>query len=159
MKLYRPFIILASMLMLPFLTQAQITADEEIQLIQDEFGMEKKTLIESYMDLPESDQAAFWHVYQAYEDERKSIARERILIANEYLDNYATLDEEEADNLAKRTLSNSLKLTKLHSKYYKKFKKATSAMDAAKFMQVDDYIHSTIRNAMQEELPFIGEME
>ncbi|GGF18050.1 hypothetical protein [Echinicola rosea] len=152
-------LIFATLLFFPVLVHAQMTADEEIQLIQAEFGMEKKTLIENYMDLSETDQPAFWHVYQDYEDERKAIARERILIANEYLDNYSTLDEDEADNLAKRTLSNSLKLTKLHAKYYKKFKKATSAMDAAKFMQVDDYIHSTIRNAMQEELPFIGEMD
>jgi hypothetical protein len=48
-------------------------------------------------------------------------------------------------------------LSKLHSEFYKKFKKATLALDAAKFMQVDSYIHNTLRNAMQQELPFIGE--
>lgn len=67
------------------------------------------------------------------------------------------MGEEEADLLASLTLKNDLALSKLHAKYYKKFKKATSALDAAKFMQVDSYIHNTIRNAMQQELPFIGE--
>lgn len=52
-------LILATLLFSPIIVHAQMTADEEIQLIQAEFGMEKKTLIENYMDLSESDQPAF----------------------------------------------------------------------------------------------------
>ena len=114
-------------------------------------------IVESYMDLPESIAPGFWTIYQAYELERKAIARDRIKIIDEYLNKYSSLGEYEADDLAKRTIKNDMQLSKLHSKYYKKFKKATSAMDAAKFLQIDTYIHNTIRNALQQELPFIDE--
>ena len=133
------------------------TIDDEITLIQAAFGKDKKLLIDAYMDLPESVSQSFWNVYQEYESERQVIGRERIKIINDYLEGYDSMGEEEADLLASNSLKNDLALSKLHSKYYKKFKKATSALDAAKFMQLDSYIHNTIRNAMQQELPFIGE--
>lgn len=138
-------------------TFAQATADDEITLIQSAFGMDKKMIVEGYMDLSESLAPGFWTVYQAYEGERQMIARERIKIINDFLESYDNLGEEEADQIAKRTLVNDLALSKLHKQYYKKFKKSTSAYDAAKFMQIDTYIHNTIRNALQQEMPFIGE--
>jgi len=131
--------------------------DDEITLIQASFGMDKKALVDAYMDLPEVVSPGFWTVYDQYEDERKLIARERIKIINDYLENFNDIEEDIADDLAKRTLKNDLALSKLHSAYYKKFKKVTTARDAAKFLQVDTYIHNTIRNAMQQELPFIDE--
>ncbi|UZD23000.1 hypothetical protein [Algoriphagus halophytocola] len=138
-------------------TFAQETVDDEITLIQSAFGMDKKMIVEGYMDLSESLAPGFWTIYQAYEEERQIISRERIKIINDFLEGYDNLGEEAADEIAKRTLANDLALAKLHKSYYKKFKKATSAYDAAKFMQIDTYIHNTIRNAMQQEMPFIGE--
>ncbi|MEN2281195.1 hypothetical protein AAGF08_03590 [Algoriphagus sp. SE2] len=134
-----------------------MTVDDEITLIQSAFGKDKKMLVEAYMDLPESIAPGFWSVYQSYEENRKLISRERLKIINEYLEKFETLNEEQADDLAKRTIKNDSDLSKLHAKYYKKFKKVSSALDAAKFLQIDTYIHNTIRNAMQQELPFIGE--
>ncbi|MFC5624691.1 hypothetical protein [Algoriphagus winogradskyi] len=136
---------------------AQSELEDEITIIQSAFGMDKKQIIEGYMDLPESVAPGFWTIYQAYEAERTLLARERMNIINDFLTEYEIIGEEEADNLAKRTFKNDLELSKLHSAYYKKFKKATSAFDAAKFMQIDTYIHNTIRNAMQQELPFIDQ--
>ena len=136
---------------------AQSSLDDEIILIQSSFGMDKKQIIEGYMDLPESIAPSFWSIYQAYEAERTMLARERMNIINDFLTEYDKIGNDEANDLAKRTLKNDLELSKLHSAYYKKFKKATSALDAAKFMQIDTYIHNTIRNAMQQELPFIDQ--
>ncbi|UCS95774.1 hypothetical protein KZP23_10905 [Echinicola marina] len=136
---------------------AQTTLDEEIQLIQAEFGLDKQKLIEIYMDLPENQQNSFWMIYKQYEEERKSIARDRMIIINDYLKNFEDLDETKMDDLAKKTIKNDIDISKLHSKYYKRFKKATSALIAAKFLQVDNYIHSTIKLSAQETLPFIDE--
>ncbi|GGZ27916.1 hypothetical protein GCM10007049_20980 [Echinicola pacifica] len=138
---------------------AQMSEEQEIQLIQSQFGMEKRELIEKYMNLSETEAPAFWVVYQNYESERQAIAKERIMLASRYVENYDQLGDDEMDGLAKKTIANNLKRSKLHAKYYTKFKKATSATQAAKFLQVDDYIHSTLRLSMQEEMPFIGEME
>lgn len=133
------------------------TLDDEISMVQEAFGKDKKMIVEAFMNLPETTAPAFWTVYQEYETARMELGRERIKIINDYLETYSQLGEAEADALANRSLKNDVALTKLHQTYYKKFKKATSALDAAKFLQIDTYIHNTIRNSMQQELPFIGE--
>ncbi|WP_057935753.1 hypothetical protein [Algoriphagus resistens] len=139
------------------ISYAQDTVEDEITLIQSSFGMDKKQIIEGYMDLSDEIAPGFWTVYQAYEESRKELARERLIIIDDFLSDYGQMNEETADNLAKRTLKNDMALSKLHSSFYRKFKKATSALDAAKFMQIDTYIHNTIRNALQQELPFIDQ--
>lgn len=136
---------------------AQSTIDDEITLIQSAFGQDKKLIVEAFMDLPESVSPGFWSTYAEYEAERQEISRERIKLINDYLEGYDNMGEELANMLATKSLKNDIALSKLHQKYFKKFKKVTSAVDAAKFLQVDTYIHNTIRNAMQQELPFIGE--
>lgn len=134
------------------------TVDEEIKLVQEAFGKDKRTLIESYMELSPEKAAAFWPVYDAFEVERKAIGKERIMIINEYIEKYTHIGEAEADQLATRSLKNDAALNKLYTSYYSKFKKATSAMDAAKFLQVEFYITNTIRNVIQQELPFVGDI-
>ncbi|EAZ79752.1 hypothetical protein [Algoriphagus machipongonensis] len=156
LKQKTPFILLLCLFSLSGFAQ-EMTADDEITLIQETFGKDKKMLVDAYMDLPDAVAPSFWTIYQEYEAKRKMLSRERMKIINDYLEEYDSIGEIEADDLAKRTLKNDLQLTKLHSSFYKKFKKATSAFDAAKFLQIDSYIHNTIRNAMQQELPFIDE--
>lgn len=140
------------------LLQAQ-SIDDEITLIQAEFGMGKRQMVEAVMNLSENTAPLFWKVYQQYETERQLLSRERILIIDQYLSNYDAITDELANSLAMRTLKNDEARTKLHKKYYKKFKKATSAKDAAKFLQFDEFIHNTIRNTVQQELPFIDEYQ
>lgn len=134
------------------------TIDDEVQLVQEAFGKDKRALIEYYMALPADKAPAFWAVYDEFEIARKAIGKEHIMIINEYIEKFTHIGEAEADALATRMLKNDAALNKLYSDYYKKMKKATSAMDAAKFVQVDFYIMNTIRNAIQQELPFIGDI-
>lgn len=133
--------------------------NDEITLIQAEFGMGKKQLVEAAMDLPKSMETGFWIIYEQYELERQLLARERILLINEYLTKYSEIDDDIADYLSKGILKNSAARNKLHRKFYTKFKKVTTAKDAAKFLQLDTYIHDTIRNLTLQELPFIDEFD
>lgn len=133
---------------------AQVVEDE-IALIQSAFGMEKRAMIQEYMDLPNN--SPFWSVYEAYEKERRDIMKERILIINEYLENFDNLTDVKADDLALRGIKNNAKLSALQSKHYKNFKKVISPIEAAKFMQIENYIQNTILLAVADELPFIGD--
>lgn len=150
------FILFTAILFLPLIGISQ-TVNDEIQLIQSAFGMEKRALVTEYMNLSEAEAAAFWPVYQQYEEERRANARERIKIVSDYAENFENLNDSMLDDLVKRRLKVDSNRTKLHAKYYKRFKKATSATTAAKFLQLDDYLQSTILLALMEGIPFIGE--
>jgi hypothetical protein len=143
-------------ILIPCFSYAQ---NDDIALIQSMYGMEKRKMVTDYMQLPELSAAAFWDVYDKYEVERKELGRKRLLLINEYAENYMNLTNEKADQLAKDVLTNNVQYEKLHQKYYPKFKKATSALKAAQFLQLETFLQNEIRSAVQEEIPFIGDLE
>jgi hypothetical protein len=132
---------------------------DDLTVVQTMYGIEKRKLVSDYMKVPEAQATDFWSLYDKYEAERKELGKARYLLIGQYADNYASLTEEKADEIAKGLLANSLKYEKLHEAYYSKFKKVTSAITAAKFMQLEVYLQSQIRNEVQETIPFIGEIE
>lgn len=140
---------------LPFISNAQ-QINDEIKLIQSAFGMEKRALVEQYMALPAD--SGFWPVYEAYETQRRELMKERILLINEYLEKLPTLSEADADQLAMKAMKNNASLSGLTAKHYKKIKNVIGAINAAKFIQLENYVQNTILLEITEALPFIGEM-
>ncbi|ESU25243.1 hypothetical protein FEDK69T_00080 [Flavobacterium enshiense DK69] len=140
-------------------TFAQSTAKEDIEIIQGKYGKSKKELVSTYMELKESQAAAFWKTYDAYEEERKQLGKKRIDLINDYINNYEKLSNEKADQLLKATLKNDMAYGKLYSKYYDKMKKAIGAIDAAKFIQLEHGLQTAIMSETQNAIPFIGDMD
>ncbi len=132
---------------------------EDIAISQGIFGKEKKALVAQYMTLAPGKQATFWTQYDQYEVERAALGRERIAIIEDYANSYATLDDAKANELAKRKLTMLTNFTKLQKKYYSLMAKSIGGKEAAKFMQLEDYIENQIRLSIQESIPFIDEIK
>jgi len=133
--------------------------NDEIQTVQKEWGKDKKELVSLAMDLSAADSVKFWPLYNNYEKERQKLGRERILILTDYSDHFESLTNAKADELITKIFKNELALTNLQQRYYISLKGKLGALKAAKFMQVESYISTSIRSAIQEELPFIGELD
>jgi hypothetical protein len=132
---------------------------EDIALIQNMFGKEKKDIMAAGMNIPEEKKAAFWSLYDEYEDARKALGRERIDLIKAYADSYATLDDNTADGMMKRKMKWMHSYSKMQEKYYKKMSKLIGGMNASRFFQLEDYLENNIRLAIQESIPFIGELD
>ncbi|ATL48346.1 hypothetical protein COR50_14885 [Chitinophaga caeni] len=111
------------------------------------------------MKLDSTKGGAFWKVYDKYENSRKGIINNRLNILKDYADEYKTLNDAEAINLANRAIKNKLAAEKLNKKYLKRFSKAIGGKGAAKFMQLENYIQTVISSSIQEQLPFIDELQ
>ncbi|MEX6686967.1 hypothetical protein QTN47_05655 [Danxiaibacter flavus] len=138
---------------------AQSTVDDDMAIIQSVFGKEKKELVGSFMALTGDTATKFWAVYDEYEAERKSLGKERFNVIKDYANQYASLTDEQAAALAKRVMGNDLSYAKMHEKYFKKVEKVVGGKNAAKFFQLESYIQNTIRTNVQNQIPFIGELE
>lgn len=132
---------------------------EDIAMIQNMFGKEKKEIMAAGMNIPTDKQAAFWSLYDEYEDARKALGRERIDLIKAYADSYATMDDNTADGLMKRKMKWMNSYAKMQEKYYKKMSKMVGGMNASRFFQLEDYLENNIRLAIQESIPFIGELD
>ena len=128
---------------------------EDVDLIQSLLGKEKKTIVDSYMRLTPDKAPAFWTVYDQFETERKALGRARIQVLDDYVNSLDNLSNEKATSLMKKAIDNEAGIIKLYKKYLPKFTKATTAIEAAKFLQLEFYIQSIIRTKIQEEVPLI----
>ena len=142
-----------------FSSYAQSSYKEDVELVQSIYGKSKSDLVRKYMNLSDTQTTAFTKVYDNYETERKTLGQKKLALINDYATNYATLTDEKADELAKGTLKNNQDYEKLYSKTYGQAKKAIGAINAAKFIQLEVYLQTVIRNEIQESIPFIGELD
>lgn len=132
---------------------------EDIDLIQSIFGKQKKELVQQYMTIPEAQSAKFWSLYDTYETERKKLGQERIKLIEDYATKYEKLDNKTATDLTTRKLAWTTKYTAFQQKYLTKFSSVIGGLQASKFIQLEDYIENCIRLSIQEEIPFVGELD
>jgi len=132
---------------------------DDVILVQSLYGKSKGDIIKDYLNLSEPQATAFNAVYDDYEAERKALGQKKIQIINDYAVNYDKITDEKADELVKNNLKNNVDFEKLLSKAYGKAKKVVGPINAAKFIQLEQYFQATIRSAVQDQIPFIGELE
>ena len=137
----------------------RVQAQDDIQEIQDEWGKDKRELMQIGMELSKADSIKFWPIYDKYEKERQKLGRERILILDDYVKNYEHMTNAKADQVITRIIKNDDALNKLLQSYYPKFKTAMNAMQAAKFLHIESYLNNTIRAKLLESIPVIGPLE
>ncbi|MGZ3938869.1 MAG: hypothetical protein ACXVLT_09415, partial [Flavisolibacter sp.] len=119
-------------------------SQDEIAVVQKEWGQNKKELVSMAMDLTATDSAKFWPLYANYEKERQKLGRERLLILTDYSDHFQSLTSPKADELMTKLFKNELAITNLQQRYYISIKNKLGAMKAAKFIQVESYINTSI---------------
>ena len=129
----------------------------EVQIIQGAYGIEKKQIIEQAMNLSGKEASHFWSIYEDYEDKRKVLGEERLLLIYDYVIAYPSLTDTKASEITSRYFKNDEALARLHKKYYKKVKKALSPIQAARFAQAEGFLQNIVQIQLESQLPFIGE--
>jgi AAA+ ATPase superfamily predicted ATPase len=132
---------------------------EDIDIIQSMFGKQKKELMQAYMTIPEDKKAGFWTLYDQYEADRKALGRERIAMIEAYANEYATMDDKKASELMNRKMKWVGDYAKFQKKYYDLMAKQIGGLQASKFMQLEDYLENNIRLYIQDQIPFIDELD
>ncbi|RED22557.1 hypothetical protein BD847_3187 [Flavobacterium cutihirudinis] len=152
-------IILLFILLLSLPSLAQSSLKDEVAIIQSIYGKSKTDLVKQYMNLNEAQTAAFQKIYDEYEVSRKEIGQRKVQLLNDYAENYATLDDAKAAELTEANLKTNADAEKLLSKTYSKVKKAIGGRNAAKFVQLEQYLQVAIRSGIQDSIPFIDEID
>lgn len=126
------------------------------------FREKKIALVKKAMELDPSENDAFWREYYQYEAELKKLNDDRYVIIRDYAANYDNMTDEVAENLALRSLKMREARNDLLKKYYYRIKKATSAITAARFLQVENEIILLSDLKISSETPILpkeGEAE
>jgi len=132
------------------------SAQTEVEIIQEAFGLDKKVAVANFMELGE-DAESFWKIYDEYETQRKELGMNRIKVIADYAKSYPTISDEEILALFKRTKSFKKSFAKLQQTYFNKMRKEVGVSKAAQFWQLESYFNAMIQAEIYSQIPFIGE--
>ena len=135
------------------------TNDPELDYIKNAYSKDKKLIVDEYLALSTDYRDKFAKFYEEFEMERTKLAKSRLALLEEYASKVDSLKEPDADRIAKAVLENTLSLDKLNLKFYNKMKQEIGAINAAKFFQLEIYLQTTWRGIVQDNIPFIGDLD
>ena len=131
----------------------------DIKIVQQYFGTEKAALVKDYMDLTPGQDSVFWKDYNTYEAARQELGQRRIMLVDKYFKDVTSLNAENATDLVKEANAIDVAFKKLQLQYYKKMSKTVGEVKAAQFYQLEGYLNNIINLGIQENIPFVGEIE
>jgi len=140
-----------------FITNTSFAQDyslEEVEIVQNLFGLEKKGIIEGNIDLKGVDAESFWTLYNEYEMSRKELGKKKIELLHQY-STITSITNEEVEMLMKKAMPLRNSEDALIEKYYKKIKNATNPIVAAQFYQIERYISDGIRFTILNNMGFV----
>jgi hypothetical protein len=130
-----------------------------IDIVQSLFGRSKRLIINEYMQLDDKERDSFWRIYDQYEEKRKAIEKESLILLKEYADNYDSLNGAEARKLIVNFMDNLEAYNSLYKVYFKKMEKVLGSLKAATFIQLEIFIQTAMQESLQSKVRVIGELE
>jgi len=107
------------------------------------------------MQLDAGDAAKFWPVYKDFEADLSKIGDQVLSGVKTYAANYDNMTPDVADRLAAKVLDLERQRNDLKKRYYQKFKTATDAITAMRFLQVENQLERLVDLQIASELPVI----
>lgn len=145
---------LLSLVFIAFLSLSAFAQDnqDEIQLMQSLYGMEKRDIVAEFVELSDTQANEFWALYDEYENQRKELGRKKYQLLQSYVDDYGEVKPEDADAFMKQVIPLRIKSDKLTDNYYKKIKSKTDPIVAMQFYQIENYLSDAIRMELLEDI-------
>ena len=124
---------------------------DEIELMQFLYGMEKRDIVTEFIELSEVQEQKFWTLYDASENHRNELGKKKLRLLQSYVDDYRQVKSEDADNFMKQVIPLRIKSGKLTDNYYKKIKTKTDPIVAMQFYQIENYLADAIKMELLED--------
>lgn len=151
--------LLLSLMMLFSVYSFSQIQEGDIKYFQDLFGMEKTAMVKQYMNLTPQQDSVFWKDYNTYETARQELGKRRIRLVENYANSILTLSTDKATEMVNEEAAITVEFKKLQKTYYKKMSKTIGEVKAAQFYQFENYLNNVINLAIQENIPFVGDVE
>ena len=134
-------------------SKADPALDEYIQDVRADLKADKVSLIKEAMQSNDRDAAAFWPVYQRYQQEQAELDDDRVRVVRNYSDKWMKLTDAEAKELAQMSLELESRRAELRRKYFGEFNQVLPGLTVAKFFQLEHRLDLLVDLRIASELP------
>ena len=130
---------------------------EYVELLRSDVRQQKAEIMGAMMALNIADSAKFWPIYNEYDGELTKLNNQRLADIKEYAANYDNINDTRADELIQKAFAHQKGRKELLAKYYGRVKDALGAVEAARFLQVEDQLLELIDLQIASYLPLAGQ--
>ena len=134
---------------------AQDHSTEEIEMMQEVFGDEKRTIIEENVNLEGVDTDKFWKLYDQYEAQRKDIGMEKMKLLKSYTTKQGNMTPLQAQEMLAQAADLRSSEDKLIMNFTKRIEKISNPFVAVQFYQIEHYISDGLRFSILNSVDFI----
>jgi hypothetical protein len=135
-------------------TEDQVN-DANLQLMRQDVRSERKKAVAANLPLTEEEATKFWPLYDRYIAETTKVNDVRFALIKEYMKNYQTTTDAQADSFIKRWLTLDQDNTQLRLKYIPEFQKVISHKKTAMFFQIDRRLSMMIELQLASQVPLV----
>ncbi len=151
-------VLLVMSLVLPLAAQEQKPADkpaDNMAIVRDALRAQKKVLVAENMQLTESEAAAFWPVYEEYQNEMKGVGDRMVKLIENYAATHKVMTDDTAAKLLKELLAVQTDRVKLQEKYLPKFEKVLPMTKVARYYQIENKVRAVVDYDIASEIPLV----
>jgi hypothetical protein len=136
---------------------AQDQAADNMEIVREKVRADKKLLVAANMELSESEAAAFWPVYEAYQKEIGDLNQRTLKAIESYADvyNQGTVPDDVAKKLLDEALAIDAAEVDLRKSYVPKFSKVLPAAKVARYYQIESKIRAAIKYEIASGIPLV----
>lgn len=147
------------LLVLPVLAAVPVGAQDRpadnMQIVRDAARSQKKLLVAQNMQLSESEAAAFWPVYERYQEDLRKLDDQTIALIQTYANNYQNMSDTMAQKLLEDFLSLEEQRVKLNRAYVPELRKALPAIKVARYCQLENKFRAVVNYDLAAQIPLI----
>ena len=137
--------------------ESQDQAANNMEIVREKVRADKKLLVAANMELTESEAAAFWPVYEAYQKEIADLNQRTLKVIENYADvyNQGAVSDDAAKKLLDEALAIDSAEVDLRKSYVSKFSKVLPAAKVARYYQIERKIRAAINYELASGIPLV----
>jgi hypothetical protein len=128
---------------------------QDVEKTRADILTNKKKIMAATLELRGQEAAAFWPLYEEYQNALKPVNDRSSRLIADYLRDYETLTDEQARVMLGEFLTIELKQLELKEAYVKKFSAVLSPKTVARYFQLENKIQSVIDYDHAKKIPVV----
>jgi hypothetical protein len=126
-----------------------------VAMLRKDLKKDKVSILTDLMALSPEQAAKFWPVYSEYDKSLTRLADERIAFIRVYAENYSSLSQETATQLAMGLMDVQGRRLDLQKQYFQRFSQTLTAKDAARWLQIESQVEKLVDLQILSSLPIV----
>lgn len=142
---------------LPTLAQETepVNLDAAIALLRTDMRAQKPVILRASLPMTAEQSAAFWPLFQDYEADLAKLNDERFLLFKDYANNYQSVEDFGAEDMARRSADLDERRGALWLKYVKRFARILPGRQLARFVQIESRLDLVQNLQIAEQIPLM----